>query len=115
MTSAKPGDCLTCYGAGETYSENGPTVCPDCFGGGKPPSRGAALEWRLRQLEKTYRGSGRETESDVVWLIHELRQNREALLAIFARCQDADESDALAKEIRFRANDALGLYEPGKA
>ena len=51
----------------------------------------------------------------MVWLIHELRQNREALLAIFARCQDADESDALAKEIRFRANDALGLYEPGKA
>jgi hypothetical protein len=70
------------------------------------------MEWRLRELEQTYRRSGRETETDVLWLVHELRRSREALVRIFARCQDADDSDATAREIRFQANEALGLYEP---
>jgi len=47
-----------------------------------------------------------------VWLVHELRQSRGALLRILARCQDADDSDATARDLKFLANEALGLYKP---
>ncbi|MGH7270769.1 MAG: hypothetical protein ACREJ3_10090 [Polyangiaceae bacterium] len=104
--------CLTCYGAGETVGENGPEPCPDCFVEGAALSHGTKLEWRLRQMERTYHGSGRETEADVLWLVHELRHSRDALLRILARCQDADEADAVAKDVKFQANEALGLYSP---
>ena len=104
--------CLTCYGAGEVVTEQGPRMCPDCFGEGTSRSRGAKLEWRLREIERSYRHSGRETEGDVLWLVHELRRCREALVRILARCQDADEGDSLARDVKFQANDALGLYEP---
>ncbi|HZU83810.1 MAG TPA: hypothetical protein VE987_12875 [Polyangiaceae bacterium] len=103
--------CLTCYGAGETVTESGPQACPDCFGEGRAPSRGAKLEWRLREIERAHRHSGRETEGDVLWLAHELRRGREALVRILARCQDADDSDGLARDVKYLANDALGLYE----
>jgi hypothetical protein len=73
---------------------------------------GAKLEWRLRELERTYRGSGRETETDVLWLVNEVRRHRDALVRILARCHDADDADATAREIKFQANEALGLYEP---
>jgi hypothetical protein len=39
-----------------------------------------------------------------------VRRSRDALLQIFARCQDAAESDTLAAEIRHLANGCLGLY-----
>jgi hypothetical protein len=106
------GPCLTCNGTGESVSERGPETCPDCFGEGQTLSQGAKLEWRLRELERHYRGSGRETEADVLWLVNEVRRCRESLLRILARCQDADESDATAREVKFQANDALGLYDP---
>lgn len=105
--------CLTCHGAGELVAENGPQACPDCFGAGKSLSSGTKMEWRLRALERAYVGTGRETESDVMWLVHELRKSREALTRILARCQDADDGDATAREIKFQANEALGVYEPG--
>jgi hypothetical protein len=103
--------CLTCYGAGEIVTERGPEDCPDCFRDGSlsPTTR---HEWRLREIEAAYRNSGRETEADVLWLVHELRLSRAALLRILARCQDADESDALARDLKYLANDALGLYVP---
>jgi hypothetical protein len=69
------------------------------------------MEWRLRELERAYTGSGRETEADVLWLVHELRRAREALVGILARCQDTDAADGVAREIEFRANEALGFYE----
>jgi hypothetical protein len=93
-------------------TELGPEACPDCFGEGRTLGEGAKLEWRLRELERIYRGSGRETEADVLWLVHEVRRHRDALVRILARCQDADESDATAREIRFQANQALALYDP---
>lgn len=102
--------CLTCYGAGETVTEAGPLPCPDCYPDGTP-SPSTQVEWRLREIEAVYRRSGRETEPDVLWLVHELRQSRVALLRILARCQDADESDASAREVKFLANEALRLYE----
>jgi DnaJ-class molecular chaperone len=112
MEGTTSATCLTCYGAGETVTEEGPHACPDCFGEGRPVSHGAKMEWRLRELERTYTASGRETEADVVWLVNELRRHRDALLRILARCQDADESNATAYEIKYQANEALGFYEP---
>jgi hypothetical protein len=110
---SKSGDaCLTCYGAGETVTENGPQVCPDCFGEGKALSHGTKLEWRLRDIERTYRAAERETAADVVWLIHELRHSREALLRILALCHDVEGSDPALRDVKYEANQALGLYEP---
>ena len=103
--------CTTCYGAGETATDRGLEVCPDCFGDGKPLGRGTKLEWRLRQIERANVSARSEGTADVLWLIHELRRGREALLAILTRCQDAEEGDVFAAEIRFRAYEALGLYD----
>jgi hypothetical protein len=102
--------CLTCYGRGETATERGVAACPDCFGDGRPPTRGARLEWRLRELERVYRDAGGESGADVLWLVHELRGARDALINILARCDDADAGDAVAREVKFVANEALGLY-----
>ncbi len=104
--------CLTCYGAGESVTENGPAPCPDCFGGGKALSQSTKLEWRLREIERTSAQLGRDAEADVLWLIHEVRASREALLDILSLCQDTDEADLTAVEIRHRANLALKLYDP---
>ncbi len=104
--------CLTCHGAGETVTENGPQACPDCFGGGVSLEGTARLEWRLRELERLYSTAERETKADVLWLVHELRRAREALVRIMARCQDSDPSDATARDISYEANEALRLYEP---
>jgi hypothetical protein len=104
--------CTTCYGTGELVSEHGPAACPDCFGDGHRLGSGAKLEWRLRELERLHRGGGSEADADVLWLIHELRKSREALLLILSRCQDADAEDALAADVKFRANEALGIYDP---
>jgi hypothetical protein len=93
-------------------AENGPQLCPDCFGEGSALSRSTKMEWRLREIERVHRHSGRETEADVVWMVHELRQAREALVRILARCQDADDFDLTARDVKFVANEALGLYEP---
>jgi hypothetical protein len=107
------GSCSTCYGTGEIVSEQGAAVCPDCFGDGSPLGRGAKLEWRLREIERLHRGSGRDDAADVLWMVDELRRCREALVHILARCQDAEEGDALAADVKYRANEALDLY--GKA
>ncbi len=110
-TEANRGRCSTCYGTGEVVGEQGAAVCPDCFGDGNALGSGAKLEWRLREIERTHRGSGRDDEADVLWMAAELRRCREALVLILARCQDADEGDALAEDVKFRANEALGLYD----
>jgi hypothetical protein len=110
-TTTAPDRCLTCYGAGETATESGVVACPDCFGSGRPLSGGAEVEWRLRQIEQTHRSTGDENAADVLWLVHELRKSREALVGILTRCQDAEEADAFATEIRYRANEALALYD----
>ncbi len=107
-----PDVCLTCHGRGETATEQGPMMCPDCFGEGRPPAGSARLEWRLRELERQYRDLGGEAATDVLWLVHELRVARDALVRILARCDDADESDAIAREVKYVANETLGLYEP---
>jgi hypothetical protein len=107
--------CLTCYGTGEAATDSGPETCPDCFGEGKAVghgAHGAKLEWRLRAIEKAYRLAESETRADLQWLVNELRSTREALVHILARCQDAGESDTLAQDVKYRANEALGIYDP---
>ena len=112
VPEANAQQCLTCYGSGEAVTEAGAGVCPDCFGAGKQLSRSTKLEWRLREIERMHHHSGHETEADVLWLVHELRAGRQALLRILARCQDADDSDALARDVKYQANEALGIYDP---
>jgi hypothetical protein len=102
---------LTCQGAGEVGTESGPIACPDCFGEGRPPGRGARFEWRLRQIEQRHHGAKGEVAADTAWLVHELRRSRQALMGILTRCQDADDGDAFAAAIRYAANEALGLYD----
>ena len=63
-------------------------------------------------IEDTYRRAERETANDVLWLVNEVSQAREALMRILARCQDADEADATAREVKYAANEALGVYDP---
>jgi len=109
--TSNPGRCSTCYGTGEIVTEQGAGVCPDCFGDGSPLGRGHKMEWRLREIERLHRGSGRDDEADVLWMVGELRRCHEALVHILARCQDADADDALANDVKYRANEALGLYE----
>jgi hypothetical protein len=113
MATQKAGEaCLTCYGTGETATDGAPETCPDCFGEGKALGHGAKLEWRLRSIEKAYRLAEAETRSDMQWLVNELRSTREALVHILARCQDAGEADTLAQDVKYRANEALGVYDP---
>lgn len=102
--------CATCYGTGESVGDQGPVVCPDCFGDGRAAGRGSKMEWRLREIERRLVASGPDVAADVSWLVHEVRRTREALTHIMARCQDADSGDALAADVMYRANEALGLY-----
>lgn len=101
--------CRTCYGTGQIVGEHGPEGCPDCYGDGRAASAGSKLEWRLRELERSYRGTNREVLGDMMWLVHELRQARDALTLILTRCQDADEQDEVARYVRSQAMAALGL------
>lgn len=104
--------CLTCYGTGEAATDGAPETCPDCYGEGRALGRSTKLEWRLRAIESAYRNAERETAGDVLWLVNELRQTREALLRILARCQDEADSNVAARDVKYQANEALGLYEP---
>ncbi|HLK92541.1 MAG TPA: hypothetical protein VKZ18_21785 [Polyangia bacterium] len=110
MSTAPAETCATCYGQGEVVTDQGPLTCRDCMGHGKLAGRIELFEWRLREIERGHRGSGHDCEEDVNWLTAEVRRSRDALLQIFARCQDAAESDALAAEVRHLANGSLGLY-----
>jgi hypothetical protein len=104
--------CVTCYGAGETFTESGPQPCPDCFGAGEALSHGTKVEWRLRRIETSSAEWDRDAHATVLWLIHELRRSREALVRILTRCQDAEGTDATARDVKYLANEALELYEP---
>lgn len=102
--------CQTCYGTGEIVTEHGAVNCPDCYGDGVSANHGSKMEWRLRELEKIYR-SNHASFADVMWLVCEVRKAREALVLILTRCQDADDSDEIARYARTRAMEALGLYD----
>lgn len=110
--------CASCYGEGVTATEHGPQPCPDCAGEGRPPARNHLVEHRLGDIERRLGGPGsaaRVEQTDVRWLMHELRCSREALVRILSRALDASPTDDLASEVRYVANLALGYYDPRKA
>ena len=95
----------------EIGTDYGPVPCHDCFGEGRQLASLERTEWRLRDIERNHRGGTHGCEADVQWLIHELRQSREALLEILSRCQDeAAGAPDLSAAVQFAANRALGLY-----
>jgi hypothetical protein len=53
-------------------------------------------------------------ESDVRWLLQELRSAREALTSIIALAHDLRDDDAIGMRIRLAANGALGLYSEAR-
>ena len=110
MNAPVPSTCATCYGSGEVVTDQGPLLCRDCMGHGKVGGRLELIEWRLRDIEQSHRESGHGCDDDVHWLVTEVRRSRDALLQIFARCQDAAEDDTLAADVRYLANGSLGLY-----
>jgi hypothetical protein len=106
--------CASCVGTGEMVREMGPVDCPDCGGTGTLPPRGTLVDWRARDIDKAAaagRGVGPE---DARWLVSELRTARQALTQIIALAHDVEDADAIAQQIRFAANKALGLYETSK-
>jgi len=103
--------CNSCQGAVELGTDNGPIVCPDCFGEGRQLDSLERVEWRLRDIEQAHQGAAHGCESEVRWLVLELRRSRDALLKILSRCQDASDSEGnLAAAVKYDANQALGLY-----
>jgi hypothetical protein len=107
--------CTSCYGEGVLATEQGPQPCPDCAGEGAPPPRRHLVEHRLGDIEQRLGGPGataRIDQADVRWLLHELRCSREALVRLLSRALDASPGDALASEVRYVANLALGYYDP---
>jgi hypothetical protein len=106
--------CVSCYGEGEVVTDYGPVTCPDCFGEGRQMGSVERTEWRLRDIERNHSDGTHGCEADIRWLIHELRQSREALVHILARCQDETAGPPeLAAAVQFAANRALGLYAVG--
>ena len=106
--------CTSCHGEGEIGTDYGPVTCPDCFGEGSQMGSLERVEWRLRDIERNHASGTHGCEPDVRWLIHELRQSREALVHILAQCQDeAAGPPELAAAVQFTAKRALGLYTVG--
>src|SRR5262249_29800901 len=61
-------------------------TCPDCFGEGRQSAE--RTDWHPRDIERNPSGGTNGSETDIRWLIHELRKSREALVHSLARCQD---------------------------
>ena len=102
--------CVTCYGEGMVGGDNGPERCDDCLGLGLLPSHTVLTERRLRTLERTYEPRQGELARDVHWLVSEVRRSHHALVKILAASQEADEGDTHSAQIRFLANEVLGVY-----
>lgn len=105
--------CSTCFQSGEVPTDFGPVDCPDCGGAGHLPSRSVLVDWRSRDLERALSSGRAPDAADLGWLIAELRVARAALTDIIALAHDLDDEHAIGVRIRFAANRALGLYEPG--
>ncbi len=104
--------CRSCDGQGTVYRDYGPEPCSSCLGLGQLPSAGALTEQRIREIEKAYEGRNLEAGIHVRWLASEVRRAHHALLQILAASQESEPDDAIAKKIRFLANDILAVYPP---
>ena len=105
--------CDSCSGSGEVPTDFGPADCPDCGGAGYLPPRSALVEWRLRDIERALSSGIVLVKGDVKWLVDELRLARDALTDVLSLAHDVEDTEGIATRIRFTANRALGLYEPG--
>jgi hypothetical protein len=108
---AKPATCVSCAGAGELVTENGPVDCPDCGGAGTLPTRAVLSEWRMRDLSRALTLGGSLSAADATWLIDELREARTALTEIIALAHDIRDDAQIALRIRMVASHAIGLYQ----
>jgi hypothetical protein len=106
--------CSSCYGEGTVFQDYGPQTCPDCRGLGALPSASVLAEQRLRELEQRYEPRDPETWRDVRWLVQAVRGAHDTLLKILAVSQDAALDDPIAKNVRFLANEVLGVYAPSE-
>lgn len=106
--------CHSCLGTGEVGTESGPVDCPDCGGSGEQPDPHVAIEWRVRDIERTHDSARDGVSGDLRWLIAELRRARTALTEIASLAQEAGDSD-IVRRLRFTANRALELYPIGDA
>jgi hypothetical protein len=105
--------CRSCDGQGTVFRDYGPEPCASCLGLGLLPSASVLTERRLREIEHGFEGRDREAAQHVRWLTSEVRRAHHALLQILAASQDlSGEDEAIAKKIRFLANDVLAVYPP---
>jgi hypothetical protein len=101
--------CRTCAGEGLVPADTGPLPCPDCGGDGRLPGHDVLLEWRVSEIERLRGAREDEVGRDVRWLAFELRRARAALTTLLTIADDLGDGPA-AQNLRFVANQALGLY-----
>jgi hypothetical protein len=104
--------CRSCDGQGTVFRDYGPEPCASCLGTGQLPSASALTEQRIREIEQSFESRDLEAGVHVRWLAAEVRRAHHALLQILAASQESDPDDAIAKKIRFLANDVLAVYPP---
>ena len=123
-SSAVGQSCANCYGEGQVPNDDGQVTCPDCGGAGALPTANVLVEWRAGEIERLYGAGGDQIARDVHWLVFELRRARLALTKLLALAEEAGSrgDDAAAgapddgagaapiQQMRFVANEALGLY-----
>jgi hypothetical protein len=105
--------CGNCYGEGQVPTDDGPVPCPECGGAGVLPTKGVLVEWRAGEIERRHGNGDDQNAQDVRWLVFELRRARSALTKLLALAEEmGDEApdDASRGQMRFIANEALGLY-----
>jgi hypothetical protein len=102
--------CKSCYGKGEIPTDTGLVSCPDCGGSGSLPRPDTHVEWRLREVERTFGAGEGESAQAVRWLAFELRRARGALTEILTLSHEVAETPELVR-LRFIANRALNLYD----
>ena len=101
--------CGNCYGEGQVPTDAGPVACPDCGGAGVLPTNNVLVEWRAGAVERAHGAGQDQIAQDVRWLVFELRRSRLALTKMLALAEEMGE-DPAAQQLRFIANQALGLY-----
>jgi len=93
-------------------TDDGPVACPDCGGAGVLPTNNVLVEWRAAAIEQAHgggQGDNAQIAQDVRWLAFELRRARLALTKMLALAEELGEEPA-GQQLRFIANEALGLY-----
>jgi len=101
--------CGNCYGEGQVATDGGPVTCPDCGGTGALPAPSVIVEWRAGEIERLHGVGADQMAQDVRWLVFELRRARSALTKLLALTDELDD-DPATSQMRFVANEALGLY-----